>query len=304
MKRALSYLGNALVLASIGYLIIKIESHYRELPNMQFDLHSTISLVVAVAFYLISAYCLSYIWVLLLRGGNVILPIKDAYVIVGRSQIGKYLPGNIFHFISRYSLGTHYGIPAEAIILSMSIETALLAITATIITIIGLMGGDIELSWFSHYAAQNSSKYVILTIILGLIVLVLISRRIRGWIKPRLVYLHPGRIAAVMLIYAIVLMLNGALIFILINTIWDVNVSIPWYRYAFGFSCAWLIGFIVPGAPGGIGVREAVIVVLFGREIGGAPAIGLAILLRIITSVSDLITFGFAFWLGRMRNIE
>jgi len=61
------------------------------------------------------------------------------------------------------------------------------------------------------------------------------------------------------------------------------------------FTCllamAWLAGFLVPGAPGGLGIRETMIVVLFSPLIGTGASIGLGVTLRMTTSLGDLVAF-------------
>ena len=302
MKRYLNYFGNALALASMVFLVVKIVNHLDEIPEFQGRIQSFLILSSALLFFVVVMYYMSYVWVVLLRGGGIALPLKDAYVIMGKSQIGKYLPGNIFHFVGRVVLGTRQGISTEAILLSMGIEAVAIALTAATIAFIGLVGGDIQVPWFSQLLAQEDMLLLKLSITVGIVVAFLLplsSYRVRTWLKPRLAYLHPGRIAVAIVIYALVLMLHGVVIVILLNGLWSVQTAIPWYRFSFGFSLAWLLGFIVPGVPSGIGIREAVFVGLFGKEIGEGLVVGLAVVLRVITSVSDLLTFGIAYWLGQ-----
>ena len=59
-------------------------------------------------------------------------------------------------------------------------------------------------------------------------------------------------------------------------------------RYAGVFAAAWVAGFVVVVAPGGLGVREAVIVALLQGRLGEAEAIVLATASRIAFTVVDL----------------
>ena len=54
------------------------------------------------------------------------------------------------------------------------------------------------------------------------------------------------------------------------------------------FSIAWVAGFIIPGAPGGIGVREAVIIFFLTPIIGEAESITVSIGLRLVTLLGDI----------------
>jgi glycosyltransferase 2 family protein len=52
-------------------------------------------------------------------------------------------------------------------------------------------------------------------------------------------------------------------------------------------TAAWVLGFVVPGAPGGVGVREAVMIVLLEPTIGQADSVALALIYRISTTAGD-----------------
>ena len=56
-------------------------------------------------------------------------------------------------------------------------------------------------------------------------------------------------------------------------------------------SIAWVAGFITPGASGGIGIREIVIVALLTPYITQPKALVLAIILRLVTICGDLLSF-------------
>ena len=53
------------------------------------------------------------------------------------------------------------------------------------------------------------------------------------------------------------------------------------------FLLAWLIGFITPGAPGGIGVREASLLIATTAIMGAGPALLFAAATRIVTLGGD-----------------
>ena len=51
-----------------------------------------------------------------------------------------------------------------------------------------------------------------------------------------------------------------------------------------------MVGYVVPGSPGGLGVREAMMVVLFTPLTGAAVAAGLAVSMRLTTLLGDALT--------------
>jgi uncharacterized membrane protein YbhN (UPF0104 family) len=52
-----------------------------------------------------------------------------------------------------------------------------------------------------------------------------------------------------------------------------------------------VIGFVTPGAPAGLGVREAVLLLLLAHGMGAANASLLILTLRIATTLGDMLCF-------------
>jgi uncharacterized membrane protein YbhN (UPF0104 family) len=89
---------------------------------------------------------------------------------------------------------------------------------------------------------------------------------------------------------------------LLVTEVFSLHTDVSWYQFSSCYALAWLLGFIVPGAPGGIGIREAVFVSLFGHALGDGLAAGVAIALRLMTTISDLLTFVIATWLRKKTS--
>ena len=56
-------------------------------------------------------------------------------------------------------------------------------------------------------------------------------------------------------------------------------------------AASWAAGFVVIGAPGGLGVREAAFVALAGASLGESQALLLIGLFRIVTFLGDTLLF-------------
>ncbi|TXK97006.1 hypothetical protein BMR11_10865 [Methylococcaceae bacterium CS5] len=57
------------------------------------------------------------------------------------------------------------------------------------------------------------------------------------------------------------------------------------------FSISWLAGFIAPGAPSGIGIRETILVVSLDKILLTGNGVLIAILFRLITVAGDVLFF-------------
>src|SRR6267143_6366547 len=138
MKKTISVVGAIVALLSVAFLVSQLIQHLTEIPSFNVNLASCLIILVAVLVFGVEFALGVIAWVILLRGGSIALPFKQAYSIMGKAQIAKYLPGNVFHFFGRITVGNRAGLPAEAIVLSMGVETIIVAVTAAGISLIGL----------------------------------------------------------------------------------------------------------------------------------------------------------------------
>jgi dolichol-phosphate mannosyltransferase len=60
------------------------------------------------------------------------------------------------------------------------------------------------------------------------------------------------------------------------------------------FALAWLLGVLVPLAPGGLGLREGSLVLSLGAAIGAGPATALALALRLVSFAGELVAIAIA----------
>ena len=61
------------------------------------------------------------------------------------------------------------------------------------------------------------------------------------------------------------------------------------------YALSWVIGYITPGASGGLGVREALIIGFLSGIVGEPASILVALALRLITIIGDFLVFGVSF---------
>ena len=69
----------------------------------------------------------------------------------------------------------------------------------------------------------------------------------------------------------------------------DLSYSLSWGGWLAGFALAWTAGLVVPGAPGGLGVFESVLLLRLGFAIPEAPLLAIAISYRLVVTLADLL---------------
>lgn len=197
----------------------------------------------------------------------------------GVSQIAKYLPGNVGHFVSRQLLGASAGVSQAALARSSLYEIASLAATG---------------------------------VLLGLSALPLIDGRLFGWAAPpaaaaivlaalAAVRLAAGARPAQALAAHLLFLLATSLIFaaLLALTAPDAGRGLSWPTVCGAYAAAWFAGLVTPGAPAGIGVRELVLVFLLDGHASEQDLLPTLVLSRAVTVLGDTIFFGAAAWAGR-----
>ena len=226
-------------------------------------------------------------------------PLRVAYAIWARSQIAKYLPGNVLHYAGRQVLGRRENLGHANLVAASVLETgSTLAAAATISILVvspALRGGALPPAPWVLFAAPLAT----------LAAWPVIDRLLRRWSRtaPYVAAwpaLSPRRALALLgpslLLHAAFLAGTGALLLGLLRVGWPAaEVSAP--RVLASYALAWLAGTLTPGAPGGLGVREAVLTLLLAPRLGPAHASALALSLRGLTVGGDLLT-ALAGWLA------
>jgi glycosyltransferase 2 family protein len=203
------------------------------------------------------------------------------------SQIGKYTPGNIGHFVGRHVLMHREGFGHISIVAS-AYEMLLLVFTAVIFSV--TLGRFEYISSLSSHT--NSLTYT--TIILACICMIYIWPRVAVSVNleknilTRRVHILNGAVAACMVA---IFFLSCAAIVHDISAVIYPNSPISYGEMLGVISAAWLLGYVMPGAAGGLGVREAAIVFMLEGSIGGTNAGVLALTWRVITLLGDFAFF-------------
>jgi glycosyltransferase 2 family protein len=196
-----------------------------------------------------------------------------------KSQLGKYLPGSVWQFAGRIGLGRGEGIPANIGLASIAVEVAASLFAAVVV------GGLVLSLWAGLVVAAAAAVATAATI------------RRHGWISrlagsvPRLDARLVARAARVIPLatplYGVVWVVYGTAFWLTARALFVVPASdVPLYIGVFALS--WAVGFVAIFAPGGVGVREAVIVGLLVGHLGEAKAIVLAGASRIVLTTIDL----------------
>ena len=227
---------------------------------------------------------------------------SEGLIVWGQANLAKYLPGNILHFAGRQVLGARYGWPQGKIAAASLLEIGLFVLLPALIAGVALATtGDL-----GHLGHASWLGLVVVAAVLGLAVMLL---------GRRLASLLPGPLAR--LIARLELPRPRALLpALLYFLLFFIGMSLlAWWLYGLVagtaavadlplltgvFLASWLLGFVIPGAPGGIGVREGTFALLGGALLGEADSLVIvALLLRLVTLAGEGLLFLLAFGVAR-----
>ena len=119
-------------------------THWREVANIQIRSESFPLLAIALGVTLLSLIFVGWVWMLILREFR--QPVNAAWAIQVflKTNIAKYLPGNIWHFWGRILEAKKAGLFPKAATLSVLLEPLLMATAGVLI---GLICFD-KINWF------------------------------------------------------------------------------------------------------------------------------------------------------------
>lgn len=292
----MKWLGAALAAAAIAFVIYRLWTQFSALPAGALGTAGP-GLAMASLGYAGCGLFLALLWWLALRAAgfrSASLPMAASAFL--SSQLGKYLPGNVGHFAARHVLSRRHGVSHRALVAATVLESLLLVAAAgalAVLVIQPMISGGLdpimEAIWLTPVAAA-------LALGLGLAL-----ARGRGWLDSGLglsrLVLELGAAFGL----ALVFFLASSGCFILMSTslgAGDWLSLVPW------IAAAWLLGFVIPGAPGGLGIREFVLVLGLTPLLGEAQAALDALLFRLVTISGDALMSAIGtVWL-RKQSIE
>jgi hypothetical protein len=191
-----------------------------------------------------------------------------------------------------------HGLPARALAATLVIETLLMIAAAVII---GVGAGA-----FSGFGAEVVRRYAPQLGLVALLVVLAVAglwgcRRIALVVLQRFAPQHasllsgalsPGlpALSGAFALYCIMYAGMGVGLILLASMMLSDAPLDPWLLVS-ACALAWVVGFVTPGAPGGLGVREALLVVMLAPLFTAASASILVIALRMATTLADLFCF-------------
>ena len=289
LKRAATIAGGLLCVLAAALLVARGIA-LRETLGERLSQLSLSTFAVSLGLYTAGSLLLGIAWVALVRvasaGRPRALPLFRAHL---RAQVAKYLPGNVFHFAYRHVAARREGVAHGSLATALGLEAALLLAAAGVIALGAVADPRLDalVPW-----ARPLVWLVPLLAVGAWLALSHVAPRFGVPAAPLMQ--RAPRLALVLAINLFFFVLAGTAL----RGLCAQPDALPFGAWLGWLALAWLVGYVTPGAPAGLGLREAVLALGLAPALGDAEALALALLYRLVTVVADGIVavLGFLPW--------
>lgn len=255
-----------------------------------------LGILVAACLYVLATPVGAWAWSLLLRDARSPGRVVVLMEIMAVSQLAKYLPGNFGHHVGRVGMALARGIDSTPLLLTLYSETVLTVCAGVVIGVLGVSLGviaigvdaDVLLATVIMLAFAWFAGLALISHFLPVMIGKLSGRAPSGY--PLASWPRYPTLMRVMLAYVANYLFIGLGMFCLATLAFPER-SHDFFLLAGGFAVAWIVGSLTPGAPAGLGVRDAALLGIISTAYSASDAALLVVMLRLSTLLGDLITF-------------
>lgn len=295
MKKIAKIIGNLLMIAAIAFLIKKIIGMDADLSQLGSpSAIGAFCVNLAVQTMLIVMGCIPWQMFTQSLSGRKI-PFAAAMPVYTKSNVYKYLPGNVFQYVGRNKLAFDMNI-SHVDVACATVFDVLFCVFWTGIIAVVLLGGRIA-GLLAKYG-RNILIVGITGAILAAAAFIFIRIKFKDKLKEYLsryskAFERENRKSLMtgIFYYLVSNIVSAAMYFVCLRLIIGGSASLEELTALTGaFMFAWIIGFVTPGAPGGIGIREGVMIFVSGDNFQD-KIILFVLVMRLASIMADLASF-------------
>jgi len=285
--RALQFIAGALL---VGLAIRSIAANWQNLRAQQIEWQLSTGWIMASVLVVFASYAvLIEAWRRVVLSMGEKLAFWPAARIWFLASLGKYIPGKVWAVAGAAVLSQRAGVdPSAAVAGALVLQVLALASGAAVVAV---TAGETF-----RAVGQGATPIAAVLILLSLFgvaaltsqtILDRIGRLLPGsWPRPRAI--PAGMVVAAFVANVVAWIGYGmALLLLARGLVPGVVLSLP---QAVGvFTCSYLAGFLALFAPGGLGPRESVFLLMLAGDIGLKPALGLALASRLLLTGTEVL---------------
>jgi hypothetical protein len=261
------------------------------LSQLSWDARLLASVAVACAAYALLSVLLVLVWATILKTfAPGCIGAREAFALYATTQIMKYVPSNIVHYVGRHVALRRRGVTHLALVSTVLAEAAVLASGACLT--IAALEADVLMALYRRNVGTDGSAIVIMVGLACCVGATLLWRRAasaRGPVSTARVSRCVARLVAALTAATLFFAATTRLVSIACRLLLDDPAGFGVGAVAAALAGAWFVGFVIPGASAGIGVREAAVILLLSPALGAANAAVIATLYRLVTAGGDVL---------------
>lgn len=282
--------GLTILVSSLFFFLNQIYHHSHDIKHLLITYNIKISDILSLLIYILVLFIGGLIWYILLQGfSKSEQPFIISIIIFFIAQFGKYIPGNIGHHIGRIYLCKKYKYNIINVISAMTIENLMPIAISTIFFIYISLTHSLNILNFIKPYFSSARLLLFLLFVLIACVVILYAKKFLSKNINQLKFDGPSLIMGFILTLMNFLAF-GTILYLLIKS-QDPYAYADILSLTSIFSVSWVLGFITPGAPGGIGVREAILLAFLSPIYGIPITLWITIMLRLVTILGDFLVF-------------
>lgn len=285
MKKILSrikpYVRWIILGATLFFLLSTLKQNWAEVSAIEITRTGWALIASSLTITIIAHFWSGQIWLLTLKEFKQPIQNRWGLQVYLKTNIAKYLPGNVWHFYGRIRTINQAGVSIGAATLSVLLEPLLMASAALLMALLNAQKEHLILQMISLLAVLIGVH----PRILNPVIRQFRKMKLKGQ-DPQIIsaggfqiYHYPFKPFLGQLGF-VILRSTGFILAVLALTSIQLN-QIPILLSA--FSLAWLLGLIIPGAPGGLGIFEATALTLLNQQFTPAILLSSVAIYRLIS---------------------
>ena len=308
------YMRWAILGGTLFFLAKTLKDRAAEVASLQITGASWVLLGLSLGVTLLAHIWSGWVWIWILREFKQSVPASWAMRVYLKTNIAKYLPGNVWHFYGRVLAVSQKGASLSIAALSVLLEPLLMAAAASILALMGTLGSEQAIAiWQLLGLAMvlTGIHPLFLNPIVQFLGKLKLKKKVqkattsakdererddRGEVSPEVALLERYPILPLLGEMGFLLFRGtGFLLAIAAMNPPGDTLQIAALSMVFAaFSFAWLLGLVVPGAPGGIGVFEATAIALLDNHFSAEVLLGAIAFYRLISILAEVAGAGLA----------
>lgn len=272
-----------------------------ELKQVEFKINYFYFLL-AILIFCIFVFSQSLVWYFITIKNKINISLKKSIIAWFYSMLAKYIPGKLFSLLGIAYFYHLENKSEKKVAFCFFLETACNVISAAFVFLISFI--------FFKIAIFEQYKFLALILMMGFFILIhpkilnffidIVSRLIKKEIEKLSIKYRD--ILMIVFLYILTWFILGFGFYFLVNSVLPLaSNNILFLTGAFSLSI--IIGLISIFTPGGLGVREGILVILLTAILPYSISVIIALLARIWTTITEVLSVGLVFIYAKLNKI-